>query len=224
MYNPINTKEINNTIKKLKEDLKRAETFSQGVTDFLELHKMFYASSISDIGVETYEDLLWKNLDEDTLRTSLNSKGRTIIYGIWHVTRIEDLTMNMLVDEGEQIYKTENYREKINAGIDHTGNSLDTTQILKMSHQVDIHQLKEYRNAVGKQSQKLIQNLNFSDMKKRVKQKDIERILKEGGVDNVPEANWLLDFWAKKNTNGILFMPACRHQLVHLNECFRCTK
>lgn len=222
MNSPINTKEINNTIKQLKELLKKEETFIQGITDFLTLHKMFYRSTNSDPESETFEDLLWKDLDETTAMAKLNSKGRTIIYGIWHVTRIEDLTMNLLVDRGEQVYNSGNYREGINAGIDHTGNSLNRQQILTMSQQVDIVQLQQYRDEVGKQTRKLIKNLQFNDLKTKVKQEDILRIFKEGGVDDVPEANWLLDFWARKNTFGILFMPACRHQLVHLNECFRC--
>lgn len=183
---------------------------------------MFYRSTNSDPESETFEDLLWKDLDETTAMAKLNSKGRTIIYGIWHVTRIEDLTMNLLVDRGEQVYNSGNYREGINAGIDHTGNSLNRQQILTMSQQVDIVQLQQYRDEVGKQTRKLIKNLQFNDLKTKVKQEDILRIFKEGGVDDVPEANWLLDFWARKNTFGILFMPACRHQLVHLNECFRC--
>jgi len=54
-----------------------------------------------------------------------------------------------------------------------------------------------------------------------VKKEDIERVRKEGAVDDVPSANWLLDFWGNKSVEGILFMPASRHQIVHLGENFR---
>jgi len=43
----------------------------------------------------------------------------------------------------------------------------------------------------------------------------------DGGVDDVPSANWLLDFWGNKTVEGILMMPAARHQVVHLNESFK---
>lgn len=224
MNSPINTKELNEKIKTLKEQLKKEESFKLGIESFLKLHTLFYPSSMGQSESETYEDLLWKDLDEEICRTSLNSKGRTIPYGIWHVTRIEDLTMNILVDGGEQVYNRDRYSERIKAGINHTGNSLNQSKILKMSQQIDLDILKEYRVEVGRQTQSIIKNLTFPDLKKRVQKKDIERILNEGGVDDVPEANWLLDFWAKKDTYGILFMPACRHQIVHLNECFRCRK
>ena len=46
----------------------------------------------------------------------------------------------------------------------------------------------------------------------------LQRILYEGGVLNVEGANWLIDFWSRKNVAGILLMPVTRHQIVHINE------
>jgi hypothetical protein len=52
----------------------------------------------------------------------------------------------------------------------------------------------------------------------------LQRILDEGGVLNVEGANWLIDFWGKKNVAGILLMPITRHQMVHMNESMRLKK
>ena len=38
---------------------------------------------------------------------------------------------------------------------------------------------------------------------------------------NVEGANWLIDFWGKKDVAGILLMPATRHHLVHINESLK---
>ena len=55
-------------------------------------------------------------------------------------------------------------------------------------------------------------------MKRDVHQANLQRILNEQAVDDVPSANWLIDFWGKKDVAGIILMPCLRHQLVHLNE------
>ncbi len=216
----IDGKKINNEIKEIKSLFKMESTFEAGKRRFLALHALLYTSSMSKSTTPTFEDQLWDNLPNDMTRTAVNEKERTIIYGLWHATRIEDMTMNILIQRGQQIHN-EKYRNAINAGIDHTGNSLSNKQILEMSARIDIPALSKYRLAVGKRSQSIIKSLQFADLKRKVQKSDIERIRSEGGVDDVPSANWLLDFWAKKNVEGILFMPASRHQIIHLRENFR---
>ena len=36
-----------------------------------------------------------------------------------------------------------------------------------------------------------------------------------------PASIWLLDFWKNKTIAGLLTMPITRHQIVHINDCFK---
>lgn len=220
----IGGKIINTEIKEIKELFKKPVTFEDGKKRFLSFHSNLYKSEMSGVKGPTFEDLLWENLPETVARESVNSKGRTILYGIWHSTRIEDMTMNILVKRDDQIYKSGNFKEKIKAGIDHTGNSLSKDGILELSGQININALNNYRIEVGRRTQQTVRSLNFSDLKRKILPENIERIRLEGGVDDVPSANWLLDFWGNKTVEGILMMPAARHQIVHLNESFKAKK
>lgn len=214
-------KALNAEIKELKNLLKEKATFQVGIERFLLLHSQLHRSEMSGCNKGTFEDLLWDNLSEQVARTAVNEKGRTVLYGIWHATRIEDITMSMLVNRGEQLYTRGDFKRKINAGIDHTGNSLSADEILKMSSRIDIKALQKYRLSVGRNTQNSIRALCFTDLKRKVHREDIERVRKDGAVDDVPDANWLLDFWGNKTVAGILFMPASRHQIIHLRENFR---
>ena len=49
----------------------------------------------------------------------------------------------------------------------------------------------------------------------------VNRILSEGGVLDVEDSSWLLDFWGKKNVAGIIQMPITRHQVVHINDSLK---
>ncbi len=214
-------RKINSDIKEIKELFKKQGSFEKGKKEFMVFHSNLYKSEMTGQKCKTFEDLLWENLTEEILRTSINEKGRTILYGLWHSTRIEDMTMNVLVNGTQQIYHSSNYRDKINAGIDHTGNSLSRDGISKMSSIINIDELCKYRIQVGKSSQEIIKTLRFEDLKRKVKVEDIDLLHSTGSVDDVPSANWLLTFWGNKNIHGILFMPASRHQVVHLREGFK---
>lgn len=220
----IDGKVINTEIKEIKELFKKADTFEDGKNRFLSFHSNLYKSEMSGVKGPTIEDQLWENLSETVARKSVISKGRTVLYGLWHSTRIEDMTMNVLVKRDNQIYRSGNFKEKIKAGIDHTGNSLSRDGILELSCSINIDALNTYRIEVGRRSRQIIRSLNFSDLKRKVLPEDIDRIRLEDGVDDVPSANWLLDFWGNKTVEGILMMPAARHQIVHLNESFKAKK
>lgn len=211
---------INREIKDLKLLFKKENTFKEGINRFLQLHLQFYKAEMSGRKDPTFEDLLWTDLNETILRKAVNEKGRTIVYGLWHASRIEDITMNMLVMKGDQIYDKK-FKKEINAGIDHTGNSLSADNILKMSSRVNIKALERYRMEVGIQSRKIIKSLQFTEIKHKIRKEDIERVRGAGAVDDVPSANWLLTFWGNKTVEGILFMPASRHQVIHLKENYR---
>jgi hypothetical protein len=216
----LDVSELNNEIKNIKTLFSKERTFDEGIRVFLELHSRFYSSKTAGKKNTSFEDALFDGLTETAARTAVNKKGRTVLYGVWHSTRIEDMTMNLLVAKTSQVYVRERFKGAIHAGIDHTGNSLSADEILKMSAKIDTDALRAYRLKVGCESQKIIQSLEFMDIKTKVAMKDIERIRAEGGVDDVPAANWLLDFWSKKTVEGILMMPACRHHIVHFNENF----
>ena len=86
---------LNIVIKELKNLFTKSSTFEEGKKKFLILHSNLYCSQMSGKKGPTCEDQLWDNLTDKIARTAVNEKGRTILYGLWHSTRIEDITMNI---------------------------------------------------------------------------------------------------------------------------------
>lgn len=205
-------------LQNLRSIIKKDNHLQESKDLMLRLHSMVYTSEMSGTNQITFEDELWQNLNNETARKAENKKGRTILYGLWHSTRIEDITMNLLVMGKDQLFEKDKWFSKINSSIRHTGNSLNNNQILEMSSFINIEELKAYRIAVGRNSQDIIRNLNSNDLKRKVYKENLQRILDENAVDNVEASNWLIDFWGKKDVAGIILMPCLRHQLVHINE------
>ena len=217
----MNLKTWNDDLKYLHQIILKKEKIEESKDFFFKFHAMVHSSNMSEINAKTFEDELWEGLDQDKFRTATNEKGRTIAYGIWHSTRIKDITMNILVARDTQILDTGNWKKATNSIITDTGNALTKEQILEFSKNINMQELKNYRIAVGKRTREIVKNLTCDDMKRKFEKFQLQRLIDEGAVLDVEASNWLIDFWGKKNVSGILLMPGTRHHVVHLNESFR---
>ena len=146
------------------------------------------------------------------------SENENIIWNLWHIIRIEDLTANILISEKEAILN-EKLKNEINISITDTGNSLTKEEIKKLAKDINIDKLKYYNDKVSEKIINLIKRLKAEDMKRKINKISLEKIINEGGVskDNL----WLIDYWGKKDIAGILLMPLSRHIIVHLNQCYK---
>lgn len=209
----------NSQQKLLKSIITKSDKFDETIKVCLDQHSMVHTSEMSQTNIVTFEDELWDGLDEVTFRTMPTEKDEaTIAWCLWHSTRIEDITMNILVADDTQVINSSNWLEKMNVKICDTGNAMTNEDIVDFSLSIDMQELKNYRRTVGKKTREIIKKFEPSDLKKKMEASRLQRILDEGGVLNVEGANWLIDFWSRKNVAGILLMPVTRHHIVHINE------
>jgi len=220
----VDLKSWNDDIKELRKIILKPDKIQDSKSLALSLHSMVHLSIMSGVDKKTFEDELWEGLDENTFRTSQNQKGRTIAYGIWHCTRIEDITMNLLVASDKQIFNRENWQEKINSNITDTGNAMSEDDIMEFSKNINMEELKNYRIEVGRRTRDIVENLSTQDMKRNFDKHRLQRILDERAVVDVKASNWLIDFWSRKNVAGIILMPMTRHQVIHINESLSAKK
>ncbi|PXY02434.1 hypothetical protein DF185_07230 [Marinifilum breve] len=214
----------NQNQKRLRDLLGKESSFQEAIKLFLDQHARVHASDVSKVDFFTFEDELWKDMDDVSFRISQNKKGRTVAYGIWHSTRIEDITMNLLVAEKGQVIDEYKCLKEINSPIYDTGNALEPDEIIEFSKIINIKALRNYRKLVGKRTREIVNSLTYADLKNKVSKRGIEKIISLGAVAKDEKASWLIDFWGKKNIAGILLMPASRHLLVHINECMEAKK
>lgn len=206
----------------LREIIVKADKFDEAIKLCLEQHLMVHRSENSGKYIVTFEDELWDGLDEKAFRTMPSPKDEaTIAWCLWHLTRIEDITMNILVADDTQVINTDNWKEKMKVTISDTGNVMTNEEIIDFSSIIDMEQLKNYRMATFRKTREIIKNFEPSDLKRKMERDRLQRILDEGGVLDVKGSRGLIDFWGRKNVAGILLMPITRHQIVHINEAVR---
>lgn len=203
--------------KELNRIIRKASETEQAKELFLSLHACLHQAEIS--GMPSNEvDALVCDLTSKEYATMPTKKDETIAWVLWHIARIEDLTMNILVDNKEQVFNPI-WQQRMNAPITDTGNALNDEEIIRLSQSLNIAELHHYRNEVGKRTRNIVAKLTADDMCRKVCPKNLKRILSEGGVTSQEESIWLLDFWGKKDVAGLLLMPPTRHVMLHLNDC-----
>ena len=141
----------------LKSIIMKLDKFDETIKLCLDQHSMVHDSEMSQTSVVTFEDELWDGLDEITFRTMPTAKDEaTIAWCLWHSTRVEDITMNVLVEGGTQVINTNNWLIKMNVRIRDTGNAMTNEEILDFSSGIDIQELKDYRKNVGERTREII--------------------------------------------------------------------
>lgn len=205
----------------LKDIILKPDKFDYAIELCLDLHSLVHTSEMSRLDIRTFEDDLWDGLNEKAFRTRLTDKSVTIAWDIWHLTRIEDITANILIAGDIQIINSGKWLDKMKVSVCDTGNAMTKDEIDTFSSQIDMKELRNYRIAVGRKTREIINQLRPNDMKKKIEPSRIQRVLDEGGVLEADESKWLLDFWGKKTVAGILLMPITRHQVVHINDALK---
>jgi len=203
--------------KKLGQIIRKKEMIEQAKELFLVIHAQLNLSEISDTEKNEVDGLL-NDLSKEEYAIMPTSKDETIAWVLWHITRIEDLTVNMLIAQKEQIFNAE-WKKSLNVSITDTGNALTDDEIMVLSHNINIDGLLCYRNAVARNTREVVMKLKTDDMKRKVLSNDLKKIMSVGGVTEQEDSIWLLDYWGKRDVAGILLMPPSRHVMLHLNDC-----
>ncbi|MDE6584159.1 MAG: phage head-tail adapter protein, partial [Anaeroplasmataceae bacterium] len=199
-------KEWSELNKTLQKQIKKKDTFKEGIDTLLELR-----SRLMKTIMLIYDEL---NREEFNAIPFINVHGyhnKTIAYSIWHIFRIEDIVVHTLIKEDQQVFFVGNYQERINAPLITTGNELQKQQIADFSKQLNLKELYSYIIEVKESTERIIKNLTYNDLKKRISSERKECLKALNVVSNDEDANWLIDYWCNKDILGLIQMPFSRH-------------
>ncbi|MDR1665088.1 MAG: DinB family protein [Clostridiales bacterium] len=206
----------------LKKIIRNREKLSEAKQLFLALHASVHRSLVSG-SPRNEVDALFDDLQPQDYYFAPSPASKPVAYHVWHLARIEDLTMNILMSGGEQVFNPD-WQDKINAGITDTGNALTPAQAVELSKRINAKSLLYYRCAVGIRTRELVAKLSADDMRRKPSPESLDRLLTEGGLTEEADSIWLRDFWGKKDAAGLLLLPPTRHAVMHLNDCVKNTQ
>jgi hypothetical protein len=215
-------KTLNRQQTKLREALEGALPFDHAIRLCLQQHTALHSAQISSNQIWSFEDEILDDLSTEIFRRIPRNEEHSIVWCIWHLARIEDTAMNMLVAGNPPAFEQGNWFERLGVPFRDVGNEMSAEEIELLSATIDLQALRTYRAAVGSQTQAIIAGLTAKYLKQKVEPDRIQQVLKTCMVR--PEASYITDYWSKRDITGLLLMPATRHNIVHLNEAARLKK
>ncbi len=191
----------------------------QGISLFLRHHAMLHSARMAQAGLWSYEDELLDGIDEQVFRRIPGKEEHSVAWAIFHIARIEDVAMNLLVAGGRQVVDEGNWLERMKLSVRHTGNAMPQVDVVALSAAIDLAALRDYRVAVGRRTQVIAAGLSVEDLGRRVDPQRLASVMEQDAL--LPGAEGIAEYWGGRTIAGLLLMPASRHILVHLNEAAR---
>jgi len=209
-------KEWSELNKTMQTQIRKKDTYEVGIGTLFELRNrlmktltLFY----DELNREEFNAIPFINVD--------GYHSKTIAYSIWHIFRIEDIVAHTLISEDEQVFFVGNYQERINSPIITTGNELVKQQIADFSKQLNLKELYSYIFEVKDSTEKIIKNLSYIELKKKVLEERKEYLKTLNVVSSDENAIWLIDYWCNKDIRGLIQMPFSRHWIMHIEASLR---
>jgi hypothetical protein len=156
--------------KRLQSIIQDKNFFEESKKLCLKQHAMLHSSNVSENAlIYSFEDDVWQGLTEEGFRGIPDNEEDSIAWVFLHMTRIEDITMNILIADDAQVFNSGNWMEKMNIKVKDTGNAMTKSEIQEMSATIDQAMLRNYRYEVAKKTRQIISLLKAQDMKKKSK-------------------------------------------------------
>jgi hypothetical protein len=186
---------------------------------FMQQHAMVHSAKVGKADLWSFEHDILHGVTEEAFRCIPPKGGHSIAWILFHIARIEDITMNMLVAGTPQIYTRDKWAKRLRSTIDHSANKMDEDSVRRLSAILNIDSLRDYRIAVGCRTRQIVEQIRPDELNQKVDSSRLQKVLDEGAVTK--EAMEIVDYWGKRTIAGLLLMPPTRHSFLHLNEALR---
>jgi len=218
-----NRKSWNDQHKRLRQMFSNPGELAAAIDLFLQQHAMVHDAKMSNSGLHSFSDEVWQRASEMVTRCVPPKFEHSIAWLLWHIARIEDMTMNALLAGKTQIFHQGSWLEKLKINVRHSGNVvMDKDAVIALSQAIDIDMLRAYRLAVGQSTREAVKGLQPDELGQKIDSVRLQELLDDGSVTE--EASDLLTYWGNLTKAGLLLMPPTRHNFIHLNEALKVKK
>jgi hypothetical protein len=187
---------------------------------FLADHARIHAAATSGdaelaaAGGFTLHDDTLKRLDEAELRASPDGLC-SIVWHLWHMTRIEDVVVNSLLRGTPAILDRDGWLGRLGVEARLVGTGDSDQEVRAFSERVDVAALLAYRDAVGRATRAWVRTLDFATLGAVP---DLADRLAAARPIVGDRALWLLRFYSGKSGAFLLTFPVTNHGFMHWAE------
>ncbi len=205
--------------KELREALLSFKDHERARALFLSQHAALHSAKVTPGVPWSFEDEVLDGMADAHIRRIPQGCDYSVAWHIWHLARIEDITMSVLLAGRPQLFVRGGWQERLKAPVVDTGNAMTKAEVAALSDALDLAALRDYRVAVGCETRDIVTATSVETLKQKIAPARLQQLLDEGAV--VEAAHGIIDYWGRRKLAELLLMPPTRHNLVHLNEAAR---
>lgn len=183
---------------------------------FLAQHARAHAPEVGqpDFSVQDY---LLRDLTEEHLRARPLAGFNSLAWLFWHMTRGEDVGMNLVIAGNPQVLDEGDWIERLGVSFRDVATGMTDQEVDAFSQQVDIEALLGYRTAVGKRTQAIVRELRSEVLEEKIDQGLIQRVQEAGAFG--PNTEWVPKRWLGKSKSFTLMYTVLGHTYIHIGQC-----
>jgi hypothetical protein len=203
----------------LRKALSSAAHFERAIQLFAEQHAVLHSAEIYGGRSWSLHDEALAGVSEEQFRFCPRPEVNSIAWLLWHITRIEDMTLNFLVLEEPQVLLRSDWTPILGLALRDCGAGMSEADVEAFSAQVSMPGLLAYRATVGRSVAAGVQRLRPAQLKEIVFTHCVGQLSAEGSIG--PTAGWLAEFYTNRPKSFFLTRTATSHNFLHLNQAAR---
>lgn len=192
--------------------------FSEGISLFLAQHASVHSAEAGEYTPWSLHDEILQGLNDKLICTVPRPGLNSIAWILWHITRIEDMTINLLTMEQEQVWNN-TWASQMGYSSPNCGASMDIEEVSGLSLQICVPTLLAYRLAVARRTRESVTHLSYEKSKEIITEPLVRQLQENGSIS--PKATWLYEYYLKRTRGFFLIRTATSHNFHHLNEAMR---
>jgi len=202
----------------LRKALSSRAHFDEAIPLFLSQHAAVHTARISDASGWSLHDEVLRGLSEAQIQRVPRPGQNSIAWLLWHITRIEDMTINSLSLGQPQVWSPA-WAGRLGYPLPDCGASMDEAEVADFSAQICVPVLLDYRAQVGVCTRQAVKGLGAAQAREIVPTAAVQKLVDEGSIG--PKANWLFEYYTNRTRAFFLTRTATSHNFIHLNEAGR---
>jgi len=187
------------------------------VSFFLVQHGSLHAADLA--GGRTYADSVFAGLTDAQMRARPAKHLNSLVWLLWHMARIEDVVVNLVVADGRQVLD-DDWVRRLKVPYRHIGTGMTEREAIELTASADVAALRAYRDAVGRRTRQVVTALPPAAWEEIVSIADTGRAAAAGAFR--PNTGWHDDVgytaWQDQSRAARLAGAAIRHNAMHMGE------
>ncbi len=160
------------------------------------------------------QDTVLRDVTDTQMRQRPHPKLNSLAWLFWHISRIEDIAMNLIIAERAQVL--DDWAARFNVTRLDAATSMNDDEVSEFTTQINISEVLSYREAVGRQTIEIVSHLKPEVLDGMIDTDLIQRVRQTGAIS--PSGEWVYQRWLGKPKIFTLTHTVLAHSLQHLGQ------